>query len=125
MTCRAVFDKITVFIRSLESNTYFSNSKAQGHIMNVRIKQYILIGILAAAAYFIMDNHFIIDGNEVHRLKKTSLHLHYTFFSLKEKKPEKIMQIDYLREAGIGELLVELGLMSEDQRFKLESEYYE
>jgi hypothetical protein len=93
--------------------------------MNTRIKQYILIGILAAAGYFIMDNHFIIDGKDIYRLKKTSLHLHYTFFSLKEKKPEKIMQIDYLREAGIGDLLVEIGFINEDQRFELESEYYE
>ncbi len=92
--------------------------------MNARIKQYILIAILAAAGYFIMDNHFIFYGKDVHLLKKTSLHLHYTFFSLKEKKPAKIMQIDYLREAGIGELLVELGLINEEQRFKLEDEYY-
>lgn len=93
--------------------------------MNARIKQYILIGILAAAGYFIMDNHFIFYGKDVHLLKKTSLHLHYTFFSLKEKKPAKILQIDYLREAGIGDLLVELGILDEEQKFKLESEYYE
>lgn len=93
--------------------------------MNARIKQYILIGILAAAGYFIMDNHFIFYGKDVHLLKKTSLHLHYTFFSLKEKKPANILKIDYLREAGIGDLLVELGILNEEQKFKLESEYYE
>lgn len=93
--------------------------------MNARIKQYILIGILAAAVYFIMDNHFIFYGKNIHLLKKTSLHLNYTFFSLKEKKPANILKIDYLREAGIGDLLVELGILNEEQKFKLESEYYE
>ena len=93
--------------------------------MNKRIKQYILIVIIAAAGYFIMDNHFIFNGlTEVHLLKKDSLHLHYTFFSIKNKKPRTIMKIDYLRDAGIGDLLVELGMMNEEQRTKLENEYY-
>jgi hypothetical protein len=91
--------------------------------MNARIKQYILIAILAAIGYFIMDHHIIFYGKNVHLLKKTSLHLHYTFFSLKEKKPANIMEIDYLREAGIGDLLVELGIINEAQLSKLEYEY--
>jgi hypothetical protein len=33
------------------------------------------------------------------------------------------MKIDYLRDAGIGDLLVELGMIDEAQRAKLESEY--
>ena len=93
--------------------------------MFTRIKQYILIGILAAAGYFIMDNHFIFYGSELHLLKKTSLHLHYTFFSVKGKKPASIMEIDHLREAGIGDLLVEMGLIDNQQLFDLENEYYE
>ena len=91
--------------------------------MNSRIKQYILIAVLAAAAYFIMSNHFIFYGTQVHLLKKPSLHLNYTFFSIKEKKPSSIMEIDYLRDAGIGDLLVELGMIDQEQRAKLESEY--
>ncbi|MGD2096488.1 MAG: hypothetical protein PVG35_02845 [Desulfobacterales bacterium] len=93
--------------------------------MNSRIKQYILIGILVAAGYFIMNNHIIIYGKDVHLLKKTSMHLHYTFFSVKGKKPAKILEIDYLRDAGIGDLLVELGVIDDEQRFNLENEYYE
>jgi hypothetical protein len=68
--------------------------------MNSRIKQYMLIAVLAAAGYFIMNNHIIFYGSDVHLLKKSSLHLHYTFYSIKQKKPEVIMKIDYLREAG-------------------------
>jgi hypothetical protein len=91
--------------------------------MNSRIKQYILIAIVAVAAYFIMSNHFIFYGTNVHLLKKPSLHLHYTFFSINGKKPSDIMEIDYLRDAGIGDLLVELGMIDNAQRAELESEY--
>jgi len=80
--------------------------------MNARIKQYILIVVIAVAGYFVMDNHFIFYG-----------HLHYTFFSIKEKRPSSVMKIDYLREAGIGDLLVELGMINEEQRTKLENKY--
>ncbi len=92
--------------------------------MNIRIKQYVLIAILAAAGYFIMSNHFIFYGTEVHLLKKSSLHLHYTFYSIKHKKPEVIMEIDYLREAGIGDLLVDLRIINEEKKSRLESKYY-
>jgi hypothetical protein len=91
--------------------------------MNARIKQYILIAVAAVALYFIMNNHFIFDGPQVHLLKKNSLHLHYTFFSVKAKKPDNIMKIDYLREAGIGDLLVELGIINEEQKNQLENRY--
>jgi hypothetical protein len=91
--------------------------------MNSRIKQYILIVVLAAAGYFIMDNHFIFNGMNVHLLKKSSLHLHYTFYSIKQKKPNVIMKIDYLREAGIGDLLVDLGIIDEEEKSRLESKY--
>jgi hypothetical protein len=91
--------------------------------MNSRIKQYILIVVLAVAGYFIMDNHFIFNGSQVRLLKKSSLHLHYTFYSIKHKKPDVIMKIDYLREAGIGDLLVDLEIIDEEEKSRLESKY--
>jgi hypothetical protein len=91
--------------------------------MKARIKQYLIIAIIVAAGYFIMHNHVIFDGKKVYLLEKDSLHLHYTFYSIAKKKPESVMQIDILREAGIGDLLVELGKITEDQKYKLESKY--
>jgi hypothetical protein len=91
--------------------------------MNSRIKQYILIAIIAVAGYFLVNNHFIFYGRQVHLLHKTTFHLHYTFYSIKDKKPNTIMKISYLREAGIGDLLVELGIIDEEQKTQLESEY--
>lgn len=91
--------------------------------MKARIKQYLIIAAIAAVGYFILNNHIILDGKDVYLLEKTSLHLHYSFYSLEKKKPETIMKIDYLREAGIGDLLVELGKMTEDEKYKLERKY--
>jgi hypothetical protein len=91
--------------------------------MKSRIKQYLLIALVVAAGYFIMNNHLIFDGKKVYLLEKTSLHLHYTFFSINQKKPDTIMKVDELRDAGIGELLVELGKMSSEDKYRLESKY--
>jgi hypothetical protein len=41
--------------------------------MKERIKHYILIAAAVAALYFVLDNHFIMDGHRVHLLKKTRL----------------------------------------------------
>ena len=92
--------------------------------MNIRIKQYILIAIVAATGYFILSHHFIFNGMNVHLLKKSSLHMHYTFYSIKHKKPAVIMEIDFLREAGIGDLLVKLRMINEENKSRLESQYY-
>jgi len=91
--------------------------------MKQRIKQYLLIALAAAALYFILDNHIIISKRHIYLLKKESLVLHNTFVSLDNKKPDTILKIDRLRDAGIGELMVELGLITEDERSKLESKY--
>ena len=91
--------------------------------MRTRIRNYILMALAIAAGYFIMNNHFIIDGKQVHLLEKTSLHLHYTFYSISNKKPGTIMKVDELREAGIGDLLVELGKITSEQKYKYESKY--
>jgi hypothetical protein len=34
------------------------------------------------------------------------------------------MKIDYLREAGIGDLLVDLGIIDNEEKSRLESQYY-
>ena len=91
--------------------------------MRQRIKQYLLIGLAATIFYFILDNHFIVDGRDIYRLKKTSLHLHETFVSISNERPESILKNDVLREAGIGNLFVELEMMTEEEKNLLESKY--
>ncbi len=91
--------------------------------MKQRLKQYLLIAAAAALLWFVLDNHFIIDGHRVHLLKKSTLNLHDTFVSLDNKRPESILQNEKLREAGIGDLLVELGIITEDKKSQLESKF--
>ena len=91
--------------------------------MATRIKQYLLIAVAIAVGYFIMSNHIIFDGRDWYLLEKTSLHLHYTFFSISKKKPDTIMKVDELRDAGIGDLLVEIGKISNEEKYRLESKY--
>jgi hypothetical protein len=91
--------------------------------MKARLKQYLLIALIALAGYFILNHHIIFDGKQVHLLRKTTMHLHYTFYSIKQKKPDTIMQVDTLRDAGIGDLLVELEKMTDEERYLLESKY--
>ena len=94
-----------------------------------RIKGYLLVALAGAAVYFLLSNHIIFYGRgasmvqSVYLLEKTHLNLHHTFFSLHQKKPEAIMKIKQLREAGIGDLLVELGLLTGPEKSRLESQY--
>jgi hypothetical protein len=91
--------------------------------MKQRLKQYLLIALAAAALYFVLDNHFVIKEHRFYLLQKTSMNLHDTFVSLDNKRPATVMQNDDLRDAGIGDLLVELGLLTEERKSQLESKY--
>lgn len=91
--------------------------------MAKRIKQYIIWALMAYAFYFLLDHHFIYYQRQVKLLKKMEPSLEYTFFSLENKKPEKILAIDLLRWDGIGDLMVEYDLLSEDKRWDLENKY--
>ena len=97
--------------------------------MGSRIKGWLLIAAAGMAAYFLLSHHIIFYGREasvvqnIYLLNKTKLNLNHTFFSLHQKKPEAILKIRQLREAGIGELLVELGLVTQPEKDRLENLY--
>jgi hypothetical protein len=91
--------------------------------MKKRLKQYALIAAAAFALWGLLDKHFIIEGHHIYLLKKSELNLHDTFVSLSNKRPETILRNDRLREAGIGDLMVEIGMLTEDELSKLESKY--
>jgi hypothetical protein len=96
--------------------------KKGAHVVK-RIKQYLIWAVLAFAFYFLLDHHFIYYQHHVRLLKKMKPSLEYTFFSLENKNPDKILAIDLLRWDGVGELMVEYDLVSEDRRWELESKY--
>lgn len=84
--------------------------------MLTRIKQYVLIGIVLAFFYYLLSHHFIFFSlKSFETLKKDELTFRYTFYNLASKSPESAIKIDQLRHAGVGELMVERGLISEEK----------
>ena len=92
--------------------------------MRTRIRNFLLLAIVVAGGYGAMSYHIIFDGWDFpYFLEKTSLHLHETFYSISRKKPETIMREEHLCKAGIGQLLVDLGEISEEKKYQLESKF--
>jgi len=81
-----------------------------------RLKQYVLIGLAIAAFYFLLSHHIIFTSfTDFDLLKKQELSMKYTFYSLKQAKPYDVLRIDELREAGIEEILLQRGIISEER----------
>ena len=87
------------------------------------IKNLIIWAVVIGCFYFVLSNHFIIIGNGIKLLKKSTLTLNYTFFSTSGKPNTNILDIDELREDGIGELLVEEGRMTQAEYERLLLKY--
>lgn len=91
--------------------------------MNKRIKQYILYAAAGALLYFFLSYHIIYNNGSFHLLEKTEKTLEYTFYSFANKKPEQILEVDDLRYDGVGDLLVELEMISEERMLDLVDQY--
>ena len=70
------------------------------------LKKLVFWAVILTCGYFVLSNHFIFIGSSPHILKKSRLTLEYTIFSTQGKTIESIMNVDDLRNDGIGELLV-------------------
>lgn len=81
-----------------------------------RFRGYVLIALAIGAFYFLLSHHIIFSGlTDYDLLKKEELSLKYTFFSIKQVKPESALRIDELRNAGLGELMVERGMLTTER----------
>ena len=88
------------------------------------IKKYILYAALIGLVYLLLANHYIyLGGKDFRILKKESLNLKYTFYSVQSKSPASIIKIDDLRWAGIGEILYEEGIITKDEQVTLEQKF--
>ena len=91
--------------------------------MNALIKKIFIFGILGGILYFFLSFHLIFINSTIKLLRKSSLTLEYTFFMANGKTNATILSTDDLREDGIGELLIEMGKMSEGQYTRLRRKY--
>jgi len=85
--------------------------------------RYFFIAILLGIGYFFSTYHIIIMNRNFYTLKKPYLTFEYTFYNITNREPEDVMRVDMLREDGVGDLLVELGLLTEMQAARLEAKY--
>jgi hypothetical protein len=83
--------------------------------MQKGLKKLVIWGVILACAYFVLSTHFIFIGSDLRLLKKSHLTLENTVFSTQGKSIESIMNVDDLRNDGIGRLLVEKGKITDDQ----------
>lgn len=83
--------------------------------MQKGLKKLVLWAVILGCGYFILSHHFIFIGSDLRLLKKSQLTLEYTIFSTQGKSIESVMDVDVLRNAGIGRLLVEKGKITEEQ----------
>ena len=91
--------------------------------MREKIKLFILLVLLGAAGYFLLSYHIIYLGNSVKLLNKARLTSEYTFVYASNKSAESILRIDTLREAGIGDIFVKIGRISEEEKKTLEKKF--
>lgn len=77
---------------------------------------------MGGGLYFILSFHFIFYGKNFYLLMKIEPTAEKTLYSLNGKDPVKILEIDQLRSAGIGDILVETGLITEVERQNVEYE---
>jgi len=92
-----------------------------------RIYKYLVVIAFCAAFWYIYSNHFIFNFQssrwQVKPLKKTVRTLRYTFVSVTSKEPEDLIKIDVLRIDGIGDVLVDMRLLNELEKDRLEMKY--
>jgi hypothetical protein len=88
-----------------------------------RLKNYLFVAIAIAAFYFLLSHHFIFSSfKDFDLLNKKELTLAYTFYSLRQHSPIETLRIEPLRAAGIENLLLDRGMVSEQRLNELLSQ---
>jgi hypothetical protein len=88
--------------------------------MGNRLKQYFWIGLALVVFYFLLSHHIIFSSfKDFDLLKKQELTMAYTFFSLKQAKVVDVLSIDVLRDAGIEDIMLDKGMITEEELDKI------
>jgi len=84
-------------------------------------KKILILAVIGTVIYFLMTYHYIFVGNQVKMLKKSEFTLKYTFFSIKGRSAESILDITDLYNDGVGQMLVDIGRLSEEELNRYEA----
>jgi len=85
-----------------------------------RLKGYFWIALAMGAFYFLLSHHIIFFSvRDFDLLKKEELTLQYTFYNLKAHSTFETLQTDMLRDAGIENILLDRGLITEENLDKM------
>lgn len=95
--------------------------------MKKKITQFVIFALVCGLAYFLFSNHIIIytggEENKFTLLEKSTLTLNDTFVSLETGEfgtIGSILKTGTLREDGLGRILVEWELVTDEQLSKIE-----
>lgn len=91
--------------------------------MMKRIKQLIALAIVGGIVYGMLSYHIVFHGSQVELLPKSAYTLDNTFVNVKPtefRTPENILRNDALRNDGIGQVMVDFGVITQDQLRKIE-----
>ena len=84
--------------------------------MRIITKTILGIGV-GYGLYFVASHHFIyFGGQNIKWLEKEKLTFSDTFYSATLKTNKAILDHDVLREAGLPDLMVDMGLLSEKRK---------
>ena len=81
-----------------------------------RLRGYLFAALVIGAFYFLLSHHFIFYSlKHFDLLKKKELTLKYTFYSIQQHTPYDTLRIKALRDAGIEDLMVDRGIVTEER----------
>lgn len=87
------------------------------------IKKFIFLAILAGIVYGLLAYHIVFYGAKVRFLPKSSYDFEWTFVNVSPtefRTPEKILGEKTLRKDGIGAIMVDFGIITQEERMKIE-----
>ena len=85
-----------------------------------RLKNYFWIALAIATFYFLLSHHFIFYSlKDIDLLKKQELTLKYTFYGIRQHTALDTLRIKELRDAGIEDILLDRGIVSEKDLEKI------
>ena len=86
--------------------------------MKKRIKHFIMLALVAGLIYGLLSQHFFFYGRQFKVQPKAELTFNYTFVNVEPtelRTPYKMLKDEGLREAGIGDVMVEFEIITDDQ----------